>query len=56
MTTNKTSSTVKKKWSVRADCWPPKAVTVAGKADVKEGDMARPVQIMSGKRRNTTPR
>ncbi len=45
-----TRAPVKKKCKVRADCWPPKTLTAAGIAETKEGDMARPVQIISGNR------
>ena len=42
------------KWIVRADCWPPSAVTRTGKTDVMAGDIANPVQIINGKSTNTT--
>jgi hypothetical protein len=45
-----------KKWIVRADCCPWRAVTRKGKTEVREGDMARPVQIINGKNRKTTVR
>ncbi len=41
---------------VRADCWPPNTVTVAGNADAKAGDIARPVQIIKGNRTKITNR
>src|SRR5665213_877633 len=43
-----------KKWIVRADCWPPNAVTTGGKADAIAGDIARPVQITRGNRTKIT--
>ena len=33
---------------VRADCRPPSVVTVNGRADTNAGDIARPVQMISG--------
>ena len=39
-----------KKCIVRADCLPPKAMTVAGNAESIAGDMARPVQITKRKK------
>src|SRR5271170_1874984 len=45
-----------KKCSVRADCRPPSAVTAAGTAESKAGDIARPVQITSGNRTKITVR
>ena len=45
-----------KKWSVRADCWPPSEVTVSGNAETKAGDIAKPVQITKGNRTKITNR
>src|ERR1700733_570276 len=45
-----------KKCSVRADCRPPSALTAAGIAESKAGDIARPVQITSGNRKKITVR
>src|SRR5262245_50447599 len=36
------------KCSVRADCFPPRSVTVDGQIAVKPGDIARPVQMTAG--------
>src|SRR6185503_8514544 len=48
-TRNATSATVTRKCSVRADCRPPSSVTVDGSAETNAGDIARPVQMTSGK-------
>ena len=49
-----TSAHATKKWIVRADCCPPNAVTRKGKTEVTAGDIASPVQIISGNRTKTT--
>jgi hypothetical protein len=46
----------RRKCRVRADCRPPKTLTVAGNAELKAGDIASPVQMTSGKRRKITTR
>jgi hypothetical protein len=50
----RTRAEMRKKWRVRADWWPPRVVTRAGKTAVSAGDMARPVQMMAGNRRKMT--
>ena len=41
---------------MRADCRPPNRVTVAGNAESKAGDIAKPVQITNGNRTKITNR
>src|SRR5262245_23547097 len=49
ITRNATSNNVTKKCSVGADWRPPSIVTAIGAAETNAGDIARPVQMMSGK-------
>src|SRR5262245_48100619 len=51
---NATSDTDTRKCSVRADCRPPRSVTVDGTADTNAGDIASPVQMTSGNRTKIT--
>src|SRR5262245_58729553 len=55
-TRNATSASDTRKCSVRADCRPPRIVTVDGSADTNAGDIARPVQMTNGNSARITAR
>ncbi|OJU38409.1 MAG: hypothetical protein BGN94_19455 [Rhizobiales bacterium 68-8] len=51
-----TSSSIAAKWMVRAVWRPPNSSGSQGAAELKPGDIDRPVAIISGKSTNSTPK